>query len=101
MAISEQQVRHVAMLARLGLTDEQVSALGGELNSILEQVDRISALDLSGVEPTAHAVPVTNVTRPDVVRPCLSREDALLNAPGAAGRRVPDTEVRRIGEGRR
>ncbi|HEY5516696.1 MAG TPA: Asp-tRNA(Asn)/Glu-tRNA(Gln) amidotransferase subunit GatC [Coriobacteriia bacterium] len=81
MAISEQQVRHVAMLARLGLTDEQVSALGGELNSILEQVDRISALDLSDVEPTAHAVPVTNVTRPDVVRPCLSREDALLNAP--------------------
>jgi len=81
MAISEQQVRHVAMLARLGLTDEQVSALGGELNSILEQVDRISALDLSDVEPTAHAIPVTNVTRPDVVRPCLSREDALLNAP--------------------
>ena len=81
MAISEQQVRHVAMLARLGLTDEQVSALGGELNSILEQVDRISALDLSDVEPTAHAVPVTNVTRPDVVRPCLSREDVLLNAP--------------------
>lgn len=81
MAISEQQVRHVAMLARLGLTDAQVSALGGELNSILEQVDRISALDLSDVEPTAHAVPVTNVTRPDVVRPCLSREDALLNAP--------------------
>jgi aspartyl-tRNA(Asn)/glutamyl-tRNA(Gln) amidotransferase subunit C len=67
MAISEQQVRHVAMLARLGLTDEQVA--------------RISALDLSGVEPTAHATAVTNVTRPDVVRPCLSREDALLNAP--------------------
>jgi aspartyl-tRNA(Asn)/glutamyl-tRNA(Gln) amidotransferase subunit C len=81
MAISEEQVRHVAMLARLGLTDEQVSALGGELNSILEQVDRISTLDLSDVEPTAHAIPVTNVTRLDVVRPCLSREDALLNAP--------------------
>ncbi len=81
MAITEQQVRHVAMLARLGLTDEQVASLGGELNSILEQVDRISALDLTGVEPTAHAVPVVNVTRADVRRPCLSREDALLNAP--------------------
>jgi aspartyl-tRNA(Asn)/glutamyl-tRNA(Gln) amidotransferase subunit C len=81
MAISEQQVRHVAMLARLGLTDEQVASLGTELNDILAQVDRISALDLSGVEPTAHATAVTNVTRPDVVRPCLSREDALLNAP--------------------
>lgn len=81
MAISEEQVRHVAMLARLGLTDEQVGSLGTELNSILEQVDRIAALDLTGVEPTAHAIPLTNVVRPDVPRPCLSRNDALLNAP--------------------
>lgn len=81
MAISENQVRHVAMLARLGLTDGQVTSLGVELNDILRQVDRISELDLTGVEPTAHAVPLTNVARPDVVRPCLSREDALLNAP--------------------
>jgi aspartyl-tRNA(Asn)/glutamyl-tRNA(Gln) amidotransferase subunit C len=81
MAISEDQVRHVAMLARLGLTNEQVSALGLELNDILLQVEKISALDLADVEPTAHAVAVTNVTRPDVVRPGLSREDALLNAP--------------------
>jgi aspartyl-tRNA(Asn)/glutamyl-tRNA(Gln) amidotransferase subunit C len=81
MAISEEQVRHVAMLARLGLTDEQVASLGVELNDILLQVGRISALDLSGVEPTAHAVAVTNVTRPDEVRECLSREDALRNAP--------------------
>jgi aspartyl-tRNA(Asn)/glutamyl-tRNA(Gln) amidotransferase subunit C len=81
MAISEDQVRHVAKLARLGLSDEQISALGVELNSILEQVEKISALDLEGIEPTAHAVAVTNVTRADVVRPCLSREEALLNAP--------------------
>jgi len=81
MAISEEQVRHVATLARIGLTDEQVSALGVELNDILVQIDRISALDLTGVEPTAHAVAVTNVTRADVVRPGLSREDALRNAP--------------------
>jgi len=81
MAISEQQVRHVAMLARLGLADKQVASLGSELNDILARVDEIAALDLSGVEPTAHSIPVTNVTRPDVVRPCLSREDALRNAP--------------------
>ena len=81
MAISEEQVRHVALLARLGLSDDQVASLGVELNDILVQVDRISALDLADVEPTAHAVAVTNVTRPDVIRPCLSREDALLNAP--------------------
>lgn len=81
MAISEDQVRHVATLARLGLTDEQIAALGAELNDILVQIDRISALDLTGVQPTAHAVAVTNVARADVVRPCLSREDALRNAP--------------------
>jgi len=81
MAISEEQVRHVAMLARLGLTDEQIASLGVELNDILLQVDKISALDLAGVEPTAHAVAVVNSTRADVVRPGLSREDALRNAP--------------------
>lgn len=81
MAISDEQVRHVAMLARLGLTDEQLAALSGELNDILVQVDKISALDLTDVEPTAHAVAVSNVTRPDEITPGLSREDALLNAP--------------------
>lgn len=81
MAISEEQVRHVARLARLGLSDEQVSLLQVELNDILLQVERISALDLDDVPPTAHAVDVSNVTRRDEVRPGLSREDALLNAP--------------------
>lgn len=81
MAISEEQVRHVAMLARIGLTDDQVARLGTELNDILLQVDRISALDLADVEPTAHAVAVTNVMRADEIRPGLSREDALRNAP--------------------
>ncbi len=81
MAITEDQVRHVAMLARLGLDDEQIASLGVELNDILVQVDRISALDLADIEPTAHAVAQVNVTRTDEVRPCLSREDALRNAP--------------------
>jgi aspartyl-tRNA(Asn)/glutamyl-tRNA(Gln) amidotransferase subunit C len=81
MAISEEQVRHVAMLARIGLTDDQVARLGTELNDILLQVDRISALDLADVEPTAHAVAVTNVMRADEIHPGLSREDALRNAP--------------------
>jgi len=81
MSISEEQVRHVAVLARLGLSDEQVSELKVQLSDILAQVDAISKLDMEGVEPTAHAVAVTNVTRPDEVRPSLSRADALLNAP--------------------
>jgi aspartyl-tRNA(Asn)/glutamyl-tRNA(Gln) amidotransferase subunit C len=81
MAISEDEVRHVGTLARLGLSDEQVASLGTDLNDILVQIDRISALDLTDIEPTAHAVAVTNVTRDDEIRPCLSREDVLLNAP--------------------
>ena len=81
MAISEEQVRHVALLARLGLTDDEVSRLREELSGILEHVDKIGELDLEDVEPMAHAVDVTNVTRPDENRPCLTQEKALLNAP--------------------
>ncbi|HEX9092977.1 MAG TPA: Asp-tRNA(Asn)/Glu-tRNA(Gln) amidotransferase subunit GatC [Coriobacteriia bacterium] len=81
MAISEDQVRHVAMLARLGLSDEQVTQLAHELSDILVQVERIQSLDLDGVEPTTHAASVVNVTRPDEVRPCLPLDAALYNAP--------------------
>ena len=81
MAISEEQVRHVATLARLQLTDDEVTTLQQELSGILTQVERISTLDLEGVEPTSHAVAVTNVTRTDEIRAGLSREDALRNAP--------------------
>ncbi|MDA3937492.1 MAG: Asp-tRNA(Asn)/Glu-tRNA(Gln) amidotransferase subunit GatC [Actinomycetota bacterium] len=81
MSISEEQVRHVAMLARLGLSDDQISSLGQELNSILGHIDQIQKLDLEGVETTAHPMEVVNSMRADVIRPGLSREDALLNAP--------------------
>lgn len=81
MALSESEVRHVALLARLALSDEQIDTLRTELNSILGHIDAIQQLDLAGVEPTAHAIPVVNVMRADVVRPGLSREDALKNAP--------------------
>lgn len=81
MALSESEVRHVAMLARLALTDEQVETLRGELNSILGHIDTIQQLDLAGVEPTAHAIPVVNSVRPDEPRQGLSQEMALLNAP--------------------
>ena len=81
MAISEEQVRHVALLARLKLDDGQVTTLQHELSDILVQIEKLSTLDMEGVEPTSHAVAVTNVTRADVIRPGLSREDALRNAP--------------------
>lgn len=83
MAISESDVRHVALLARLALTDEQVTRLQGELNSILGHIEQMQKLDLSDVEPTAHSIPLRNVTRPDVIRAGLSRELALMNAPEA------------------
>lgn len=81
MSISESDVRHVALLARLALSDDEVATLGLELNSILEHIDTIQQLDLEGVEPTAHPLAVANVTRADEPRPSLPRELALLNAP--------------------
>lgn len=83
MSLSEAEVRHVAMLARLALTDEEVAHFRDDLNSILGHIDAIRQLDLDGVEPMTHAVPVTNVTRADVVTPGLPRETALMNAPAA------------------
>lgn len=85
MSISEEEVRHVAMLARLALSDEQIARLGDDLNSILRHIDTIQQLDLEGVEPTAHPLDVVNVMRADEVRPCLPREQALLNAPESDG----------------
>lgn len=81
MALSEAEVRHVAMLARLALSDGQVETLRGELNSILGHIDTIQQLDLESVAPTAHAIPVVNQTRADEPKPCLPRELALRNAP--------------------
>ena len=85
MAITEADVRHVAMLARLALTDEQVTTLVAELSTILTHIDELKNLDLEGVQPTAHPLAMTNSVRADVVRPGLSREDALLNAPDTDG----------------
>jgi len=85
MAITESDVRHVAMLARLALTNEQVDTLTAELDSLLGHIDELRRLDLEGVEPTAHPLAMTNRTRADVVRPGLSREDALRNAPETDG----------------
>ena len=85
MAITEADVRHVAMLARLALTDEQVTTLVAELSTILTHIDELKNLELEGVQPTAHPLAMTNSMRPDIVRPGLSREDALLNAPDTDG----------------
>jgi aspartyl-tRNA(Asn)/glutamyl-tRNA(Gln) amidotransferase subunit C len=89
--IDREQVLHVAKLARLKLTEEEVERMSGELSAILEHVDNINELDLEGVEPTAHVVPLENVLRADDPRPSLPRERALEGAPDAdeTGFRVP------------
>jgi aspartyl-tRNA(Asn)/glutamyl-tRNA(Gln) amidotransferase subunit C len=79
--ITPEQVRHVAMLARLALPEDRQNRLAAQLESILEYVDKISAVDVSGVEPMAHALPVFNVFREDVVEPSLPLEKVLANAP--------------------
>jgi aspartyl-tRNA(Asn)/glutamyl-tRNA(Gln) amidotransferase subunit C len=89
--IDREQVLHVAKLARLKLTDDEVEKMTGELSKILEHVERMEALDLEGVEPTSHVVALENVLREDVPRPSLPRERALEQAPDATddGFRVP------------
>ncbi|HWC07554.1 MAG TPA: Asp-tRNA(Asn)/Glu-tRNA(Gln) amidotransferase subunit GatC [Solirubrobacterales bacterium] len=79
--IDREQVLHVAKLARLKLSEEEVERMTGELSHILEHVDRIAQMDLDGVEPTSHVVALENVLRADVPRPSLPREAALANAP--------------------
>jgi aspartyl-tRNA(Asn)/glutamyl-tRNA(Gln) amidotransferase subunit C len=79
--IEREQVLHVAKLARLRLSDEEVERMVGELSGILEHVDRIGKLDLEGVEPTSHVVELKNVLRADEPRPSLPRDVALASAP--------------------
>ncbi len=79
--IDREQVEHVARLARLELAEDEVGALAGELSSILDHVDRLSAADVSDIEPTTHVVPLENVLREDLPGEELSPEEALAPAP--------------------
>jgi aspartyl-tRNA(Asn)/glutamyl-tRNA(Gln) amidotransferase subunit C len=79
--IERDQVLHVARLARLRLSDEEVERMVGELSGILDHVDRIGNLDLEDVEPTSHVVALENVLRADEPRPSLPRDVALASAP--------------------
>jgi aspartyl-tRNA(Asn)/glutamyl-tRNA(Gln) amidotransferase subunit C len=91
MTIDRAAVDHVARLARLDLSAEERERMQVELGAILEHAEKIQALDLDGIEPTSHAIPLRNVMRPDEVVPSLPQEEALANAPEAEdGRfRVP------------
>jgi aspartyl-tRNA(Asn)/glutamyl-tRNA(Gln) amidotransferase subunit C len=93
--IEREQVLHVAKLARLGLSEEEVERMAGELSGILEHVDRIAALDLDDVEPTSHVVELENVLRADVPHQSLPPEVALASAPDPAegAFRVPSPQA--------
>jgi aspartyl-tRNA(Asn)/glutamyl-tRNA(Gln) amidotransferase subunit C len=79
--IDRDQVLHVARLARLALTDEEVDAMVEELPKILQHIEKMKELNLEGVEPTSHVVEIENVLREDVPRPSLPLESALEPAP--------------------
>ena len=79
--ISEEQVRHVANLARLGLTDEEVKRMGEQLGAILDSIEKIQELDLEDVQPTANPLNLANVFRQDEPRAELTLEEALSTAP--------------------
>jgi aspartyl-tRNA(Asn)/glutamyl-tRNA(Gln) amidotransferase subunit C len=94
MAITRADVEHVARLARLALTDEELERFGAQLSAILEAVGKVAELDLSDVPPTSHPLDLANVFGEDDPRPSLPVDAALANAPERDGDffRVPPTE---------
>lgn len=85
MAINREQVEHVAHLARLGLSDDEIDRFQQQLSQILGHMQALDAVDTSAIPPTAQVIPVSSVMRDDVVRPSLPVEDVLRNAPRREG----------------
>ena len=85
MAISREQVLHVARLARLELTEEEITRFEEQLSAILEAVGKVAELDLSGVEPTSHPLDLVNVLGEDEPHVSLAQAEALANAPDPDG----------------
>ncbi len=81
MSISRAQVQHIAELARLKLSEEEIDRMTQQLSAILDYAARLQELDTEAIPPTASVVPLQNVMRDDVVTPSLPRDDVLLNAP--------------------
>jgi len=83
MLLSQDEVRKVALLARLELDDAELARQAHHFNALLAQFEKLQQLDVDGVEPTSHSIPLSNVLREDVAQPSLPRDDALRNAPEA------------------
>lgn len=82
--MSDFDVKYVANLARISLSPAEEEKIGAQINGILGYIEKLKELDVTNVEPTAHAVPLINVFRNDEIRPSISNEDALRNAPAKA-----------------
>jgi aspartyl-tRNA(Asn)/glutamyl-tRNA(Gln) amidotransferase subunit C len=85
MAAADFDIKYVAHLARISLTPDEEKKLAAQLGGILGYIEKLKELDVTGVEPTAHAVPMVNVTRADEIQPSLPHDEALRNAPKQAG----------------
>jgi len=81
MRITQKEVEHVATLARLQLTQEEVATFTGQMDAILSYVDKLAGLNTDSIIPTSHAVPMENSFRADEIRPSIGTEQALANAP--------------------
>lgn len=86
MPVTIKDVEHVASLARLSFTEEEKQKLVAELNTILEYMEQLNELDTTDVEPLSQVIELTNVFREDILRPGLTREEALRNAPARTGK---------------
>jgi len=91
MKISKTEIEHIAVLARLSLSEEEKELFGSQLSSILGYVEKLNELDTKDIEPTSHVIALTNVMRNDSPRNSIPREDALMNAPSHTDKfyRVP------------
>lgn len=83
-SITRDEVAHLARLARLAVTEQELDTFAGQLDVILQAVARVGEVAADDIPPTSHSVPLTNVLREDVVVPCLDRSDALAGAPDTA-----------------
>ena len=81
MPIEKDDVKHVAQLARLKLTEKEINYFAKQLDSIINYIDQLKEVDISNVEPTTHVLPIQNVFREDTIQPSLKTKDTLKNAP--------------------
>jgi len=89
--LSKEEIEHIAMLARLSLTEEEKELFGAQLSSILGYMEKLNELDTEHIEPTSHVLSLSNIMREDTPRDSIPREDALSNAPDRTDKfyRVP------------